>query len=1180
MHEPHDKAAESVKDLPITALTPADVRVTLVYPDSGAVASVHAPPAVPGYEVEVELGRGGMGIVYKARQVALNREVALKIVLAGARANADDVTRFLAEAEFAARLRHQGVVQIYESGRYDGLPYYTMEYVSGGTLAARLAAGRPSRDEATRTALALSEAVAAAHASGVVHRDLKPANILLAADGTPKITDFGLARRLDAGAGLTQNGSILGTPSYMAPEQARGDPDAARPPADVYSLGAILYEMLTGKPPFRAGNSVSTLALVLNTRPENPRASDPDVPRDLETIALKCLEKNAARRYPSADALAGDLRRFREGRPIFARRATAAERVVLWAKRNPAVAALLAAVMISLTAGTVVSVLFALRSASNAELADANGRRFAAAAEEAERKAAEADAARDEAQRQVVRLDLVTARSHADKREYDSAAHWVARAWLDDLARLPAGASLTPSEEADHRIEVGDAIEKLNRMVGFGAHVSPVLDADCDPTGDRVVALTGDELARVWDAPCGALAYPPLRHGGKVTSAAFSAKGDRIVTSSADGSVRLWNAANGELLREFRAGGPVARAALSPDGATVAAASGNRVLRWDSVTGEPWGEPIAVGDPTEYVAYSPDSGKLVTAGPRGLTRVWDAATGKPIGEPVRHARFSTAGADWSVQTFEARRWPVFSPDGTQLAAARDANTITVRVPSADRTIAAPPEQGRRSQQLEAVFVPGGPLVAYVRRPGNLLSLYDTAAGRVVGEFGTGRFANGVQVSPDGKLAAVPISGGEVLLFNLPAGTPAGPPLRHAAIVSQFRFTRDGRRLMTASIDGTVRVWSLPGQTDPPEPYRLDCGRADRFASADHRYSPDGVWEAVRVEGGVRLSRVGGAPGPVLPHPVRVLQASGEVPYGFVFSPDGRHLLTIGADDFRVWAVGDGEPRCLGTAPDRRVVHAEFSGDGRRLVTLCRSKDFTPQTGSLGDAIEVWDVPGLGRSFGPVGADVPRLMSVAINRDGTLVVAKVFGSGRPPCWDLRTGRLTPEVRLRPGDMHHPRFGDRDDRILVRMTTGETYQWDARSGRLAGPTLRTVAAGVGRLLAYSPDQRRILIHIPNSARLYDADSGELLAARRLTEAPVAMWFSADGRRVLIQDSAGTVNVWRLPEFAGPPDRLTALIEVMGGTKQVPEGGIISLDETDILARPETYLRAWRAWRGLPD
>jgi tetratricopeptide (TPR) repeat protein len=346
---------------------------------------------VAGYEVLGELGRGGMGVVYRARQAALGRVVALKMILAGDHAGPAQRQRFRAEAETVARLRHPHIVQVYEAGEHDGRAYVSMEYAEGGSLAAKLD-GTPWDPAAAAGLVAtLAGAVDAAHRAGVVHRDLKPGNVLMTGDGTLKVTDFGLARRLEGAGVPTESGVPLGTPSYMAPEQAAGRGKEAGPAADVYALGAILYELLTGRPPFKGPSSLETIRQVLDDEPLPPRRLQPKLPRDLETICLKCLEKEPARRYATAHELAEDLRRFLAGEPIRARPAAWWERGVKWAVRRPAAATALALGVVLLLGFGAATLLLtsAFRSERAAKVEALEARSQAEASEEEVRQNAE-----------------------------------------------------------------------------------------------------------------------------------------------------------------------------------------------------------------------------------------------------------------------------------------------------------------------------------------------------------------------------------------------------------------------------------------------------------------------------------------------------------------------------------------------------------------------------------------------------------------------------------------------------------------------------------------------------------------------------------------------------------------------------------------------------------------------
>jgi tetratricopeptide (TPR) repeat protein len=326
----------------------ADTPSTLVTPGPPPM------PSVPGYTLVRELGRGGMGVVYLAQQLRLDRPVALKMPPAGL--GVEEWLRFRTEVQAAARLQHAHIVQVHETGEHQGRPFLVMELVEGGSLAQKLAQAPLAARPAAELVEKLARAVHYAHERGVIHRDLKPANVLLTADGTPKVTDFGLARRLnetlgtgsESSAARTATGAILGTPSYMAPEQAAGRGKEAGPATDVYALGAILYECLTGRPPFKGASALETMQQVLRDDPVSPRKLQPGVPRDLETVCLKCLAREPPRRYASAAHLADDLRRQLEGRPVVARPVSTAARAWRWARHNPRAAALTAAVLLGL----------------------------------------------------------------------------------------------------------------------------------------------------------------------------------------------------------------------------------------------------------------------------------------------------------------------------------------------------------------------------------------------------------------------------------------------------------------------------------------------------------------------------------------------------------------------------------------------------------------------------------------------------------------------------------------------------------------------------------------------------------------------------------------------------------------------------------------------------------------
>jgi tetratricopeptide (TPR) repeat protein len=422
-----ESAAVSTASLPLVSPGPEDRAPTTRGPaaghaqmtDSGlgveTVTAAPPTPVIPGYQIHGKLGHGGMGVVYQAEQVALKRTVALKVVLAGGHADAERLARFRGEAEAVARLKHSNIVQIYEVGEHGGLPFFSLEYVEGGSLQQRLN-GTPLPAPAAAALLeVLARAMHHAHEEGIVHRDLKPSNILLDRHGIPKIADFGLAKRLDEGARHTASGAVLGTPSYMAPEQAAGHTAAVGHLADVYALGAILYETLTGRPPFKGATSADTLVQVLGQEPVPPRRLNPQVPRDLETICLKCLHKEPGRRYAHARALAEDLGSFQRGEPIQARPVGMLEHGWRWCRRNPAVTAVSAAALLLLIFALVGMTTLYLNAERQRDLAERERRRAdderksaRRAAAEAKRQEKEADDQRRAAHEQADRSQQVT----------------------------------------------------------------------------------------------------------------------------------------------------------------------------------------------------------------------------------------------------------------------------------------------------------------------------------------------------------------------------------------------------------------------------------------------------------------------------------------------------------------------------------------------------------------------------------------------------------------------------------------------------------------------------------------------------------------------------------------------------------------------------------------------------
>jgi serine/threonine-protein kinase len=478
------------------------------------LGAISVPKQVAGYEILDVLGRGAMGVVYKARQPGLKRLVALKMILAGEHASEKELARFKIEAEAVAQLQHPNIIGIYQIGDEEGRPFFSLEYVDGGSLTGKIDNTPQPPREAARMVQILAQGMEAAHQRGIIHRDLKPANILLAADGTPKITDFGLAKKLEEDSGQTRHGAVLGTPSYMAPEQAEGHTDMVGPLSDVYSLGAILYEMLTGRAPFKAGSVLDTLQQVKTQEPVAPIQFAPSVPRDLETICLKCLQKDPARRYASAGALADDLGRFLDGRPILARPVSTPERVWRWCKRNPRAAGVTVGILLGIAFYSAIVSALAVSLKRQKDQTETAKNEAVANAERADKNAETAKNKHQLAVHRMIELgERVQQRVSARRFGPDAAPELrgvrgdmlhLLRDSMVQMAKDIEGAEVTESGMVAAYQQLGDLLKKIGQgeeaMQQFrqGYEISKQVAAD-KPDSDRLQANKGVMLRRLGD---------------------------------------------------------------------------------------------------------------------------------------------------------------------------------------------------------------------------------------------------------------------------------------------------------------------------------------------------------------------------------------------------------------------------------------------------------------------------------------------------------------------------------------------------------------------------------------------------------------------------------------------------------------------------------------------------------
>jgi serine/threonine protein kinase len=668
---------------------PDDATASFLDSPVAAAAEQHRPapagtawPAVLGYELIEELGRGGMGVVYKARQTSLGRVVALKMLHAHAAVAPEQLARFRAEAEALARLNHPNVVTIYDVGEHEGRPYFALEYVAGPSLAQWLA-GRPQEPRAAAQLIeTVARAVQAVHECGIIHRDLKPANILLAFsdasqkrpaeqrfydaslnEAVPKITDFGLAKDQAADRKLTQLGTFMGTPSYMAPEQARPASEAVGPAADIYALGVVLYEMLTGRPPFDADNPADTILQLLHDEPLSPSSLRPRLPRDLVTICLKCLEKSPRRRYARALDLAEDLGRFLAGKPVRARPVGRFERAYRWCRRRPLVAGLLA--LSSLLAGAFVITVLVFNARLEKALAKSE-------------KLAEAE-----------RVEIVRLNVEVGVMLVEGGDHFVA------LLRFTEALSLDRRDrvwEQNHRTRIATTLRQCPRLARLKAlgRVPPgqactVWDVAAVPLPDRPLSSPDGrcQLTRqpaggvqVRDTTTGLALTPPLRHGGRPAWAGFSRSGRQVVTVSEKGTACLWELPHLPTPKEpagpdrADAAGPLSpsHALPSPDGRlTLVCTDPSTANVRDAASGAALTPPLRHPEPLRYAAWSADGSRLLTSDGRAA-RVWDVRSGELLAPPLNNGHavervYFTADGDRAclVQAGGVSTWDL-SPD--------------------------------------------------------------------------------------------------------------------------------------------------------------------------------------------------------------------------------------------------------------------------------------------------------------------------------------------------------------------------------------------------------------------------------------------------------------------------------------------------------------------------------------
>jgi WD40 repeat protein/serine/threonine protein kinase len=1136
-------------------------------PVGGGVGSVL--PGVPGFEILSELGRGGMGVVYKAKQLGLNRLVALKMILAGPDASPETLVRFRAEAEAAAKLQHPNIVQIHHIGEHNGLPYFALEYVEGAGLDKHLSGVPQPPGQAAALVEVLARAMQEAHKKGIVHRDLKPANVLLSASlvasdpfvpPAVKITDFGLAKRLDTDSGQTKTGVIMGTPSYMAPEQAEAKHQVVGPAADIYALGAILYEMLTGRPPFRAPTPIDTLMQVVSDEPAPPSRLQSTTPRDLETICLKCLEKDPVKRYGAADALADDLRRFQKGEPIHARPVGQVERAWRWCRRNPVVAALTAAVAAALVVGTGVATYFAFK-------ADARAKEAEEQKEQVRRKSAEVEIKAAESRRQVCEFCVTNGWRYEKEGDLFNAYLWFA----EPLARDPDN----PDQERMTRLRLAGHwnYTPRPRLLQLLHHDDAIPWAAFSPDGRRVVTCSWDSTARIWDAGTGQSIARFSGHKEALRRVMFSPDGKRVVTSSDDSTARVWDAATGvEATPPLGHANQLFWAAFSPDSKWIATASSDNTARlWNAATGQAVHDALQHQKPVLQVAFSPDSKRLATISEDRTARLWDVTTGAPIGDTMPHD-----DEVWAV---------AFSPDGRHLATGtkegklRFWNALTGEL----RLV---PQVDHQNAIYSLAFSPDSQRLASASAD-NSAWVWDVATGRPVTRFQKHQHVVwSVEFSPDGRRVATASSDHTGRVFDAATGQPLGPPLPHQGTVFQATFSPDGRQLLTASQDKTARLWHLPlVQPEPPSlahdmkvttaafspdgktlltacwdaKVRLwDAEKGDRKSELDlpqavlfAKWTADGrqihtiVGDEVAKKGALLLwdaangAQTGSAV--ALSRPMYLAE----------LSPDGQRMVSEAQNEVTLWNTGKGE--VVETLPGQRVNRDAFSRNGRRLVTIESSENVADNE----QAAYVWDAV-TGVRVARSGTHRKAIVYAALSPNGELL-ATASADNTARVWNASTGKPITDAIYHRDNVGHVAFSPDGRYIVTSSSDGTARVWDATTGRPVAPPLIHQAAvtnatfsAEGRLVATcSSDQ---------TARVWETATGLPITAPLRHESEVQLaGFAPDGQRLFTLSGAFNVTIWQLAPAQPPKEDLLAMAHLWFGQQVDATGGTAPLSPT---------------------
>ena len=979
-------------------------------------------PQVEGYEILEEVGRGAAGVVYRARHLRLNRLVALKVVVAGSHLSSAARQRFRLESLAIARLSHPNIVQVYDVGEYAGCPFLALEFVEGGNLSDWLAGQPRTANEAARIMAKLAEAVEYAHSQGVVHRDLKPANILLSFIPNPpaapelKITDFGIARLLPSGdmteARMTQTGEILGTPAYMAPEQARGDTSKINPATDVYSLGAMLYELLTGRPPFQGATPLDILMQVTRRDAVSISLLMPRVPRDLDTICLKCLGKEPHQRYPTAAELAADLGRFLRNEPIKARPLSWAGHMSRWVRRHPGLAAALAGVAMLLIALTTVSL--------------AASAYFRASEKKQTTLATEKTNLADEKERE--REKAVTAEQRANTLRQQ--AENVGRELRQNLyfSQMNLGAQTTTLPGAIGRVNEWlapwsrgqpdlrnwewyflDSLCRRDLHTMYG-HNGGVMCASWSPDGNRVASGGIDNTVRLWNSSDGREMNILSGHTHQVLAVAWSPDGHRLASSSANGQVKIWNTDTCQLQLTFGMSDETMFAvAWSPDGKQVACAGRNHTIRiFDPRTGAVRSAFSSGDSPVRGLSWNPDGKRLVSGDEHADVQIWDSATGKNLLRMHGHAG-SVTGVAWS-------------PDGKQLASASIDNTVKIwdAGSGADKITL----RGHTQGVVSVAWSPDGTHLATAGEDQTVKVWLATGGAELFTLRGHTRPLTSVAWSADGAHLASASWDATAKIWNANAGPEVPLLAGHTGLVMGLAWSPDGRRLASSSGDTTIRIWDVAGTTE----LAVLRGHTDWVRSL--AWSPKG--NQIASAGNDHTIRIWDASSG---RQLNSIHVDAKDTYCVAWSPDNLRLASSDAGPrIHIWDPASGRELLTCVGHENSVLAVAWSPDAKYLAS-----------GSYDRSVRIWD-SATGGQISSATVHLATVKSVAWSSDG-LRLASASDDQTIIIWNAKTGHALTTLRGHTADVFSVAWSPDGTRLASASSDQTVKIWDPVTGREA-------------------------------------------------------------------------------------------------------------------------------------